>query len=244
MASIKFIGVTDAERAVSTPADGAYLRTTDTNQLYLGDGSTVGGILVGPGIDVVNIDLDGATDIGADLIDTDLLLVDDGASGTNRKSALSRVWTWLQTKFGTGVATALGINIGSVGAVVANGGSLGTPASGTLTNCTGYPRDLIEAQAPDVVTVTTDATLTKAAHQGKTLYCTTGALALTVDASTDFDAYASCEIVNKTGAVVTITATATVNRIGSKPLTLPASGRATLMREAIADVYLLTGEMA
>ena len=76
------------------------------------------------------------------------------------------------------------------------------------------------------------------------LYCTTGALNLTVNNSTDFDAYASCEIVNKTGAVVTIVATATINRIGSKPLTLPANGRATLMREATADVYLLTGEMA
>jgi hypothetical protein len=67
---------------------------------------------------------------------------------------------------------------------------------------------------------------------------------LTVDNSTDFDAYASCEIVNKTGGVVTLVATATINRVGSKPLTLPANGRATLMREATADVYLLTGEMA
>ena len=163
--------------------------------------------------------------------------------------------------------------------------SLGTPASGTLTNCTGLPtagivnnavtnakaaqmvastikgrvtastgdpedmtaaqaRSIIEAAAPSVVTITGSTTLTKAAHQGKRLYCTTGALNLTVDNSTDFDAYASCEIVNKTGAAVTFVATATINRIGSKPLTLPANGMATLMREATADVYLLTGEMA
>ncbi|MCU0970418.1 MAG: hypothetical protein MUF57_01160 [Gammaproteobacteria bacterium] len=105
-------------------------------------------------------------------------------------------------------------------------------------------RTIVEAAAPDVVTITTNDTLTKAEHQGKVLYCTTGALSLTVDNSTDFDAYASCEIVNKTGAVVTLVATATINRIGSKPLTLPANGRATLMREATADTYLLTGEMA
>lgn len=37
---------------------------------------------------------------------------------------------------GTGVATALGIAVGSAGAPVVNGGVLGTPASGTLTNCT------------------------------------------------------------------------------------------------------------
>ena len=43
------------------------------------------------------------------------------------------------TSFGTGVATALGVNVGSVGAFVVNGGALGTPSSGTLTNATGLP---------------------------------------------------------------------------------------------------------
>ena len=40
------------------------------------------------------------------------------------------------TGLGTGVATALAINTGSAGAFVVNGGALGTPSSGTLTNCT------------------------------------------------------------------------------------------------------------
>jgi hypothetical protein len=43
------------------------------------------------------------------------------------------------TAFGTGVATALGVNVGSAGAFVVNGGALGTPSSGTLTNATGLP---------------------------------------------------------------------------------------------------------
>jgi hypothetical protein len=51
-------------------------------------------------------------------------------SGTN---ALSGATT------GTGVLTALGVNVGSAGAVVVNGGALGTPSSGTLTNATGLP---------------------------------------------------------------------------------------------------------
>lgn len=38
---------------------------------------------------------------------------------------------------GTGVVTALGINVGSSGAFVTNGGALGTPSSGTVTNLTG-----------------------------------------------------------------------------------------------------------
>jgi len=40
---------------------------------------------------------------------------------------------------GTGVVTALGVNTGSAGAFVVNGGALGTPLSGTLTNATGLP---------------------------------------------------------------------------------------------------------
>jgi hypothetical protein len=43
--------------------------------------------------------------------------------------------------FGTNVATALAVNIGSSGAPVVNGGVLGTPSSGTLTNCTADGTD-------------------------------------------------------------------------------------------------------
>jgi hypothetical protein len=38
---------------------------------------------------------------------------------------------------GTGVVTALGVNTGTSGAFVVNGGALGTPSSGTVTNLTG-----------------------------------------------------------------------------------------------------------
>ena len=38
---------------------------------------------------------------------------------------------------GTGVSSALALNIGSAGGFVTNGGALGTPSSGTLTNTTG-----------------------------------------------------------------------------------------------------------
>jgi lysophospholipase L1-like esterase len=43
------------------------------------------------------------------------------------------------TSLGTGVATALGVNVGSAGAFLVNGGALGTPSSGVLTNATGLP---------------------------------------------------------------------------------------------------------
>ena len=58
-------------------------------------------------IALVDLDIDGGTDIGADLATTDLIIVDDGAGGTNRKAALSRVVTLT-----SGEATALAIALG------------------------------------------------------------------------------------------------------------------------------------
>ena len=44
-----------------------------------------------------NLDIDGATDIGADIADADLFIIDDNASGTNRKTAASRLKTYAGT---------------------------------------------------------------------------------------------------------------------------------------------------
>jgi hypothetical protein len=43
----------------------------------------------------IAIDLDGGTDIGAAIVDADLLLIDDGAGGTMRKTAASRIKTYI-----------------------------------------------------------------------------------------------------------------------------------------------------
>lgn len=44
---------------------------------------------------------------------------------------------------GTGVATALAVNVGSAGAFVAFNGALGTPSSGTLSSCTADGTNLV-----------------------------------------------------------------------------------------------------
>ena len=49
-------------------------------------------------VDIGALEIDGATDIGADLADADLIIVDDGANGTERKSAMSRVPTYVFSK--------------------------------------------------------------------------------------------------------------------------------------------------
>ena len=64
------------------------------------------------GVPLDDLDIDGATDIGADLTTSDLIIVDDGAGGTNRKAALSRINTLVQTAGGFPL-TALDIDGGT-----------------------------------------------------------------------------------------------------------------------------------
>ena len=60
-------------------------------------------------ISISTLNIDGGTDIGAALADEDLIIVDDGANGTNRKSVLSRVATYLFSKVsGDATATSTG----------------------------------------------------------------------------------------------------------------------------------------
>lgn len=59
--------------------------------------------------------------------------------------------------FGTGVQTALGVNVGSAGAFVTFNGALGTPSSGTLTNCT-FPT-LNQNTTGSAATLTTTRTI-------------------------------------------------------------------------------------
>jgi len=72
------------------------------------------GTLIGTGdtgtLPLVAIDIDGGTDIGADLTTSDLIVVDDGAGGTNKKAALSRMITLVQANIDdpTALAIALG----------------------------------------------------------------------------------------------------------------------------------------
>ena len=78
---------------------------------------TASGTLIGTGdtgtLPLAAINIDGGTDIGADLTTSDLIIVDDGAGGTNRKAALSRLTTFMTGQgFVTDDPTALAIALG------------------------------------------------------------------------------------------------------------------------------------
>ena len=64
-------------------------------------------------VDLAALEIDGGTDIGADLTTSDLIIVDDGAGGTNRKAALSRLTTFMTAQgFSSEDPTALAIALG------------------------------------------------------------------------------------------------------------------------------------
>jgi hypothetical protein len=75
-----------------------------TNKTITNANNTVG---------LATLDIDGGTDIGAALADADLIIVDDGAGGTNRKATLTRLKTYLTSAgFSTEDPTALAIALG------------------------------------------------------------------------------------------------------------------------------------
>ena len=78
------------------------------------------------------IELDGGTDIGAALTATDLIMVDDGANGTMRKSAVSRIGDFLA---GDGLGVSSGVLAVSVddSSIETNSDTLRVKASG-ITN--------------------------------------------------------------------------------------------------------------
>ena len=109
---------------------------TPTQIVFNSSGTLQASALSNATISVTGIDIDGATDIGADLVDADLLLVDDGAGGTNRKSALSRVKKYIYSAV-SGDATVSDTGALTIAATsIENSMLAGSIANSKLTNST------------------------------------------------------------------------------------------------------------
>ena len=61
-------------------------------------------------IPLADLDIDGATDIGAAIVDADLFIIDDGAGGTNRKVAASRIATYIGAGLPRGYLSGMGLS--------------------------------------------------------------------------------------------------------------------------------------
>ena len=81
--------IADSDLLIVDDGAGGTNRKTAASRLktYVGAGAGA--------FDIANLDIDGGTDIGADIADSDLFIIDDGAGGTNRKTAASRLKTYI-----------------------------------------------------------------------------------------------------------------------------------------------------
>jgi cytoskeletal protein CcmA (bactofilin family) len=85
--------------------DGTSITIADGDIFAISDGGTEKRITASQiktyvsgvgGTTITSLDIDGGSDIGAALVDADLLIVDDGAGGTNRKATMARVATYIE----------------------------------------------------------------------------------------------------------------------------------------------------
>ena len=96
------------------------------------------------------LDIDGGTDIGAALADSDEIIVDDGGGGTNRRADMSRVKTYIAD---VTLTTAAQTNITSLGTLT------GLTVSGDVT-LTGDNYNVVWDKSDDALEFADDAKLT------------------------------------------------------------------------------------
>ena len=92
--------------------DGEFIQFRASDGKFIG-ATAAGGV---ENLAISKLDIDGGTDIGAAIVDADLLIIDDGADGTNRKTAASRIKTYVSD---ITLTTAAQTNITSVGTLTA-----------------------------------------------------------------------------------------------------------------------------
>ena len=131
----------DDVQSSTAKVDGKFLKYSSSAGKWIGAAASGGGSSA-----ITDLDIDGGTDIGAAIADADLFIVDDGAGGTNRKTAASRIKTYIAdvtlTTAAQGNITSLGtLTALTVDNVVINGATIGhgddtdlmTVADGVLT---------------------------------------------------------------------------------------------------------------
>jgi len=121
-------GAVEAVLNIDGMTDGSGITIVDADKFAISDGGTEKYILAsqiktyvaGAGATAITaLDIDGGTDIGAAIVDADLFIVDDGAGGTNRKTAASRIATYVGASAGAFSITNLDIDGGTdIGAAI------------------------------------------------------------------------------------------------------------------------------
>ena len=110
---------------------GEVLKTNGSGTLSFG--TLAHGDLTGT-LSLAKLEIDGGTDIGADLVDADLIIVDDAAGGTNRKSELTRVKKYIYSAISSGATVTNSGALTLANTSVTNAMLAGSIANAKLTN--------------------------------------------------------------------------------------------------------------
>jgi hypothetical protein len=140
---------------------------------------------------IAELDIDGGTDIGAAIVDADLLIIDDGAGGTNRKVAASRLKTYVEDAAGEvpianlniDGGTDIGADISDADLFIIDDGAGGTNRKVAASRLKTYNPGGVQWQA-----VVTGAT-TMVAGRGYFVNTTSSAFTMTLPASPSIGDY-------------------------------------------------------
>ena len=113
------------------------------------------------------LDIDGGTDIGAAIASGDLIIVDDGAGGTNRKSTVDRVATLFAGDGLTASSAVMAVNVDD-SSIETNSDAIRVKASG-ITNAMLAGSIAISKLAANDVTIAADSGTSHAIDLGETL---------------------------------------------------------------------------
>ena len=130
--------VTSSLTSVGTVASGTWEGTAVANDY-------IATITAANKVSLSAINIDGGTDIGADLADGDEILVDDGGGGTNRRSDIDRIYKYVFSKVSgdvaisaTGTATiqanSVALTTDTTGNYVQQGATSGNGLSGSVNS--------------------------------------------------------------------------------------------------------------
>ena len=176
----------------------------------------------GGAFSVSNLDIDGATDIGADIVNADEIIIDDGGGGTNRRSDMTRVKKYIWSS-ASGDATA------------SDSGAITLAASGvsaaTYGSSTALPVITVDAKGR-ITSATTSAIDSTAISQGNSSMTVTdsgtGSIIAAIDGST-LATFAAAGITLSSGAFVgNVTGNVTGNTSGSSGSCTGNAATATL----------------
>ena len=212
--------------SVGTIASGTW-QGTAINDTYIGTINNADKVALSA------LDIDGGTDINAALVDADLLIVDDGAGGTNRKFAASRIKTYVGAETGSFAVANLDIDGGT-----AIGHGLADDDVFIVDN--GAAGDNRQCAMSRVKTYVADVTLTTAAQTAITSVGTLSALnvsgALDVDGATTLDGLTVAEAAQFDAAI-----TASGGVVGNVTGNASGSSGSCTGTAAIATSVTLTG---